>query len=99
MKQVENLSKLSQKIQGSKKEDSDLPFVLRVFKLCIKYQIAPELIKSLSLSDLLILIIEFQRDEIETYLRNKTIDDEVIELDGDQAALWLTGKLPHIGGV
>lgn len=79
-----------------KKWDSDLPLILVIIKQCVKFNISHELMKALAYNDLLAIIIDFQKDEIEQVLRQNSNyrNDEVLELDSSQAALFLTGKLP-----
>lgn len=95
MEQAEALSKLSKRIKGSKEKGFSLPFILTVFKQCIKYNISNDMIKSLSYNDLLSLIIDFQIDDINQHLANsKEKKDEVIELDEEETTRFLCGKIP-----
>jgi hypothetical protein len=61
---------LHNKISG-KRSDVHLPFILMLFKNCVRFGISQEMIKSLSYNDLLALVMDFQIDEIEEHLKSK----------------------------
>jgi|GEM_PF-2077984 len=97
MWQSERLYELSKKVRNEpvdKEKNLGLPFILKVFKLCKRYGIEHEMIKSLSYNDLLALILDFQIDDYKQYLRiqkQQKRDDEVIELSPEQAVAFLKG--------
>lgn len=75
-----------------------MPFILTILKLCKKYGIEHGMIKELSYNDLLYLIIDFQKDEIETYLQSqKKNQDEVHYPDDEELTRFLCGNLPQGG--
>ena len=75
-----------------------MPFILTILKLCKKYGIEHDMIKALSYNDLLYLIIDFQIDEINSYLQSqKKNQDEIIYPDDEELTRFLCGNLPRGG--
>ena len=72
-----------------------MPFILTILKLCKKYGIEHGMIKELSYNDLLYLVIDFQKDEIESAKMNK--GEEIHYPDNEELTRFLCGNLPRGG--
>ena len=73
-----------------------VPFSLKIFKRCTEYGVAPELIKHLHMYDLQCLLIQFDIQKIEQYLKseqNRVLRErgikEVRDIDGTEAVKFL----------
>jgi len=72
-----------------------VPFILTLFKLCKRFGIEHDMIKALSYNDLLYLVIDFQKDEIESAKMNKS--EEIHYPDEEELTRFLCGNLPQGG--
>ena len=73
-----------------------VPFSLRVLKRCVEYGVSADLIKHLHLYDLQCLLIQFDIQKIEQYLRSEESRKmrergikEIKDIDGSEAVKFL----------
>lgn len=91
---MEVLQALTKRIPVSAKTDYAPPSIITVVNKCIRHKISYELMERLNYTDLLYMIIDFEINEVKSYLANLERDRqskrgvEVVEASPEMAAAF-----------